>query len=130
MRAQELQVPANIVAGSSFSIAVNGDGDATFYLFGPGAAAKRSVHPGSAIEVTAEEVRASGRYLAVLCGDTCRSTAFYVAPAEPASIAGSIGRTQGVMTVAMPAMKTINMEGVCINRRLIYQIHTAGLLPQ
>lgn len=32
-------------------------------------------------------------------------------PTEPESTAGSMGKTHGVITVAMPAMKTQNIDG-------------------
>lgn len=116
MRAQDLRPPANIVAGDTFSIAATGHPDATFYLFGPGASIKQAIPRGNEIEVKAGDVRVAGRYVAVLCGDTCRSTAFYVAPAAPASLSflvhpsrTPVGQKDAISGVAFPFDKFHNL---------------------
>jgi len=39
------------------------------------------------------------------------ATGLNLLPTEPDNTAGKMGRTQGVITVASPAMKTINTDG-------------------
>lgn len=82
--AADLHPPAQITAGSSFSISSNGSGDATFYLVGPSHVLKRQVKLGQEIAVDGDDVHTSGRYLAIACGsDGCSSAPFYVVAAEP-----------------------------------------------
>lgn len=83
----EIRPPANVVAGNSASVTVQGDGNATFYLIGPGSAVKRDVKLGADVVLKPEELQAAGRYLAIVCADTCRSADFFVVPAKPASLA-------------------------------------------
>src|SRR5262245_50207296 len=83
---QEMTPPQQAIAGSPLSIPTNGSGSATFYLFGPGSAVKQDVHVGQSVDVRGEDVAAAGRYTAVLCGDTCHSTHFFVAAGAPASM--------------------------------------------
>src|ERR1700740_3729611 len=73
-QAAELQMPKQINAGTAFSIPTSGSGDATFYLVGPGYAAKRQLKLGTAIEVRENEVRSAGRYTAMLCSSECASS--------------------------------------------------------
>jgi hypothetical protein len=83
---QELTPPQQATAGNPISIATNGSGSATFYLFGPGSAVKQDVHLGQSVDVRGEDVAAAGRYTALLCSDTCRSANFFVAAGVPASM--------------------------------------------
>jgi hypothetical protein len=83
---QEMTPPQQATAGNPISIPVNGSGSATFYLFGPGSAVKQDIHLGSAVDVRGEDVAAAGRYTAIVCSDTCRSTHFFVAAAAPSSM--------------------------------------------
>ena len=83
--AAELRVPTDAVAGAEVSIPTSGSGDATFYLFGPGTAIKRSVKLGDELRLTGNDLQFSGRYTAALSnGD---SGVFFVAPAKPADVA-------------------------------------------
>jgi hypothetical protein len=83
-KAADIQPPAQVTAGSAFSIPSNGSGEATFYLIGPSHVLKRKVKLGNAIAVEADDVQTSGRYLAVACGsDGCSSASFYVMAADP-----------------------------------------------
>ena len=84
--AGELRVPAAIEAGQAFSIPTEGSGQATFFLIGPDHAAKRTVALGSEIQIQAEELNAAGRYQAILCSQTCQSSAFEVKAAQPARL--------------------------------------------
>jgi hypothetical protein len=81
--AAELRVPDVIEAGQAFSIAVEGSGQATFYLFGPSHVVKRKVSLGSDLQIPSSDVRAAGRYQAILCDSSCTSAAFEVKAAQP-----------------------------------------------
>ena len=80
----ELRVPAAVTAGSNTSIATSGSGDATFYLVGPGVAAKERVHLGQDIRL--DELQRAGKYTAVLCAESCKSASFYVTPTSAAKL--------------------------------------------
>ena len=82
--AADLHPPAQVVAGSSFSIPSNGGGKATFYLLGPSHVLKREVNLGQAIAVDGDDVQTSGKYLAIACtGHSCDSASFYVVAGNP-----------------------------------------------
>lgn len=82
----ELHAPTDAIAGSPAMITSTGNGSATFYLSGPGAAAKRDVELGGQISLSAKEVQHAGRYVATICADSCKSIAFFVNAAQPASL--------------------------------------------
>jgi hypothetical protein len=84
--AQEMQPPAQVTAGSSFSIPTSGSGSAELYLIGPADVKKQKIHLGSAVEIGGTDTRAAGKYLAIVCADTCRTSTFFVVPAEPGSL--------------------------------------------
>jgi hypothetical protein len=79
--------PADVVAGNSVSIAIEGGGSATFYLIGPGSTVKREIKLGQDVTLQPKDLQAAGRYLTIVCADTCRSADFFVAPAKPAGLA-------------------------------------------
>jgi hypothetical protein len=82
-----LQPPAQVTAGTAFTIPTSGSGNATFYLVGPSSVTKRSVKLGSEIKVDAEAVQAAGRYVAIACGsDGCSGSQFYVVAGDPAKV--------------------------------------------
>ncbi|HWX54574.1 MAG TPA: hypothetical protein VN176_08265 [Verrucomicrobiae bacterium] len=78
--------PAVVVAGTDFSVSTPGSGKATFYLVGPSHSSKQQIDLGQGIYIKGDEVLSAGRYLVVLCAQTCQSAAFYVTPAGPASL--------------------------------------------
>src|SRR5579862_1373176 len=82
----DLHPPATTQAGQAFSIPVQGSGSATFYLLGPDIAVKRDVKLDSDVQVQANEVRAAGRYQAILCDSGCTSASFEVKAAQPAHL--------------------------------------------
>jgi hypothetical protein len=85
--AAELRVPATVEAGQSFSIPAEGSGQATFYLVGPDHIVKRSVTLGSDLAIPSSDVRAAGRYRAILCdSSSCTSAVFQVEAAKPAHL--------------------------------------------
>jgi len=79
--------PATVVAGTDFSIPTAGSGKAVFYFVGPSYSKQQHIDLGQEIHIKGDEVSSAGRYLAVLCSETCANTPFYVAPAKPASLA-------------------------------------------
>ena len=80
--AAELRAPAQVAAGTAFTIASSGSGEATFYLIGPAQVIKRKVQLGGDIKVQGEEVQHAGRYTAIVCASDCSSSHFYVHPVE------------------------------------------------
>ena len=84
--AADLHPPATVQAGQSFSISVQGSGGATFYLVGPDTVVKRDVKLGGDLQIQANEVRAAGRYQAILCDSECTSASFEVKAAQPAHL--------------------------------------------
>ncbi len=84
--AADLHVPASVEAGQSFSIPVEGSGQATFYLVGPDHVVKRTVNLGSDLQIQSSDVRTAGRYQVILCGSPCTSATFEVKAAQPAHL--------------------------------------------
>jgi len=83
----ELHAPSGAIAGTQASIGTTGSGSATFYLQGPSTSAKRKVELGQDIPLTPKELQSAGRYIAVVCSDSCSSATFFVSPAKPSSLA-------------------------------------------
>jgi hypothetical protein len=81
-----LTPPQQATAGDSISIPTSGNGKATFYLVGPGSALKQTIRLGEAVQLGTSDLNASGRYVAVLCADTCKSSNFFVAPAAVSTL--------------------------------------------
>lgn len=82
-----LRAPADVSAGSSFSIATTGTGSGTFYLLGPSHVLKQSVQFGRDLPISGADIPASGSYQAVACDSSgCTSTDFYVRPGTPARL--------------------------------------------
>jgi hypothetical protein len=83
--AAELRIPQTAVAGQALSIGTSGNGDATFYLVGPGATLKRKIRLGEDVQVKGEELRSAGRWVAIVRGSGGpQSQVFYVKPDKPA----------------------------------------------
>lgn len=83
--AQQLRAPAQITAGTDFSVSTSGSGDGLFYLLGPAHAVKRDVKLGNEVQVLGDEIEKAGRYTAIACaGSQCDSATINVQPA-PAS---------------------------------------------
>ncbi|MGB8989474.1 MAG: hypothetical protein WCC37_22950 [Candidatus Sulfotelmatobacter sp.] len=84
--AQDFRVPGSATAGEETTISTAGSGKATFYLVGPGTSRKSDVALGEDIHLTSQELQSAGRYVAILCSDTCHSSVFYVSAGKPASL--------------------------------------------
>jgi hypothetical protein len=81
---QELDVPASVTAGEETTIPTTGSGKAVFYLLGPGVSSKSEVSLGQDVQLHSRDLRNAGDYLAIVCSEVCRSTAFYVRAGKPA----------------------------------------------
>jgi hypothetical protein len=86
-RAQDVHVPASVIAGAEATISTTGSGNATLYLLGPGLSRKSEVSLGTDIQLSSLELRNAGNYLVVLCSGVCRSANFYVSAAPAATLA-------------------------------------------
>jgi hypothetical protein len=84
--AAEIHAPAQVTAGTSFSIATSGSGKATLYLIGPYSVSKRTVEAGGDISIDASEVEHAGQYSAVLCAGQCSTTHLFVRPTDGSRI--------------------------------------------
>ena len=85
--AQTLDVPKQTVAGTEFSINTSGSGDGTLLLIGPSGVVKHKVSLGSPANIAAEDIRAAGRYEAIIRGNGEPQTAtFFVTPAKPTTV--------------------------------------------
>jgi len=125
--AQDLQVPAAVVAGTQATIATTGSGKATFYLVGPGISRKSDVVLGAEISVSFEELRNAGHYVAVLCSSECRSASFFVRAAKPARLAFlvhpsrvAVAQADALSGVALPfdRYRNLVLAPVAINFQL------------
>jgi len=84
--AAEVHAPANVVAGEGFSIALDGSGQATFYLLGPDHVVKRTVNLGGDLRIESSDVLTAGRYRILVCTHSCNSTVLEVKAAQPAHL--------------------------------------------
>jgi hypothetical protein len=86
-QSSRLQPPQNAIAGNAATISTTGSGEATFYLTGPSHSSKQKVQLGQPIQLRPQDVQSAGKYLAILCSDSCQSAEFYVKPSNIASLA-------------------------------------------
>lgn len=84
--AAEVHVPATVIAGQGFSIAMDGSGQATLYLLGPDHVLKRTVNLGGDVRVESSDVHVAGIYQLLICMHECTSTKFEVKAAQPAHV--------------------------------------------
>jgi hypothetical protein len=84
-QAADLHVPSVVDAGQTFTIPLEGSGQAGFYLLGPDHVVKRTVSLGSDLQIESKDVRTAGSYQIVLCGSSssCTSASFEVKAAQP-----------------------------------------------
>jgi len=78
--AADLKAPKQATAGEGITITAGDSGD--LLLFGPGGASKRKVSAGD-VQIPGEDVRAAGRYMAILDD---ASAEFYVVAAKPSTV--------------------------------------------
>src|SRR5437899_149640 len=99
-QSSELRMPENLAAGQAFTIGGAGEGD--LYLIGPSQVIKRKGN-GQDIQIKAEELRAAGRWIAVLRdGSRSQSKVFWVSPAKP----------ENLNFLARPSRVPVNRPGV------------------
>jgi hypothetical protein len=77
-----VKVSSPVTAGQDATVTTSGSGSATLYINGPGAAIKQKVTLGEPVKITGDELRAAGRYVAIIKGDGDSSTTFFVEPAQ------------------------------------------------
>lgn len=82
----DLRAPGTVAAGSPATIGTTGTGSGTFYLVGPSGSEKREIKLGQEIALDSKQLQSAGRYLAIICADSCRSADFFVTAAKPASL--------------------------------------------
>jgi hypothetical protein len=83
-QAAEMRLPESAVAGQPMSIGTSGEGEARFYLVGPGQVIQRKVRLGNDVQIKGEELRSAGRWIAILReGGRSNSQAFWVQPDRP-----------------------------------------------
>jgi len=117
----ELRVPSTVTAGQAAAVTSSGSGRATFYLLGPSTAMKRDAQLGEQILLPAKELQAAGRYVALMCTDTCSSAAFFVVAAKPASLT----------FVAHPSRAPVAVNDVISGVALPFdEFHNLVLAPQ
>lgn len=79
----DMTVPPSVTAGSAFSIATTGSGEATLYVVGPGQALRRAVHLGQDVSFPDGVLYDAGCYLAILRqGAASRTVQFTVTPGD------------------------------------------------
>jgi hypothetical protein len=83
-----LRFPASVEAGTAFSVATSGSGEATLYIVGPGDALRRKFQLGESVNFGADDLHNAGRYVATLVsGSSTQSTQFDVVPSrQPSSL--------------------------------------------
>src|SRR5206468_4067328 len=87
IRAAELHLPQNMVAGQDASVGTEGSGDGTLFLLGPGQVVSHNLTLGNQVQIKGEELRSAGRWVAVLrTGGHAQSTVFWVKPGPPENL--------------------------------------------
>ncbi len=81
--AEPPRLPASVEASQSFSISLEGTGQATFYLVGPDHVVKRTVNLGSELQIESSDVRAAGSYRVIVCDSACNAASFEVKASQP-----------------------------------------------
>jgi hypothetical protein len=133
----DLRPPAVVTAGNPASISTTGNGKATFYLIGPAHSAKRQVQLGQDIGLGLDETAVAGRYLAILCSQSCRSKVFYVTAAPPKQLSflvhpsrAPVGQQNGISGVVFPLDKFRNLVLTPVRVDLRITVGGASLLSQ
>jgi hypothetical protein len=127
----EVRAPSDAVAGVAASITTTGSGSATFYLVGPGVSLKRDVKLGGEVQLDAKSLENAGRYLGIVCADTCQSAAFFVSPAKPVSLTflvhpsrAPVGQSDVISGVALPFDEFRNL--VIAPSKIVFESTAAG----
>jgi hypothetical protein len=85
--AADLRVPESATVGQAMVVGTGGDGEANLYLIGPGQVIQRKVQLGTDVQIKGEELRSSGRWIAILReGGRSSSQGFWVNPGPPENL--------------------------------------------
>jgi len=130
-----LRAPATATAGNPIAIGTSGSGSATFYLIGPSVSLKRDdIQLGQDISLSDKEIQSSGRYLAIVCTNSCSNAAFFVAPAKPSTLTFlahpsrvPVERGDAISAVAMPFDEFHNL--VLTSTTVDFQLAAKGSAP-
>jgi hypothetical protein len=132
-----IHAPAAVTAGDEAKLSTSGSGKATFYLSGPGVSRKTDISLGEEIPLRAQDLRVAGRYLAVACSSTCRSTTFYVSAAQPETLAFlvhpsrvPVAQSDAVSGVALPFDQFHNLVLTPLNVNFQLTAGNASLLSR
>ncbi len=131
----DIRPPENVVAGTSATIRTTGAGTGTFYLVGPAGSMKRDIKLGEEIAIDGADLRSAGRYLAIVCSDSCRSAVFFVTSAKPASLSflvhpsrAPVGLNAVISGAALPfdEFKNLVLQPVSVDFQLAVDGKTLG----
>jgi hypothetical protein len=135
MGAAQLRISGPVQAGSAATLQASGSGSATLYLFGPGGASKRTVQRGN-IALSGDELRAAGRYTAILDGERAsffvtagalEKLSFIARPSRvPSAASGAVlgsaflfDRFQNLVLAPTPVNFRLAVEGVSGEERSV-----------
>ena len=132
-----LKFPPVVTAGAPLSVPASGSGNATLYLVGPNHALKQEITLGRNIEFPAEELSAAGRYLAIVCSDSCQSNEFFVSPGEAASVSflvhpsrAPVAQNNAVSGVAFPFDRFKNLVLAPVKVDFRFTVNGADVLSR
>ena len=132
-KADELNVPASVTAGTGLSIPTSGSGEATLYVVGPGTAIKRKVQLGRPAQLTGDDLQNAGRYVVALDGNSAalfvtagpvHTIAFLARPSRvpantPNVISGTaflLDRYQNLALQPQPVKFEVSVNGQTVSR--------------
>lgn len=135
-----VHLPATVVAGEALTIPNSAGGSATFYLVGPGIAARHEIKAGENIQLSAGDLRSSGNYQAILCdGSDCAATDFYVTPApakdlvflvHPSRVAVGAPDAISAVTVVLDRFQNLVLQPQGVVFRAATKDHSVASPPQ
>jgi hypothetical protein len=86
---EAIRAPARARAGTAVTLTSEGSGGGQFYLVGPDQTSARQVKIGEPIQLSPDQIKAAGKYLALLCSarsDGCRQATFWVEAGKVSSL--------------------------------------------
>jgi hypothetical protein len=88
-----MTLPANVAAGSAFSVPTSGSGKASLYLVGPAQAVRRDVDLGQPASFAVGDLYSAGHYVAILSsGSSVDTGEMDVVPADQAATLGFLAK--------------------------------------
>jgi hypothetical protein len=76
-----IHAPEKATAGSAVTLTSEGSGEGNLYLVAPDQTSSRQVKVGESMQLSPDQTRAAGRYLAILCpakAEGCKSASFWI----------------------------------------------------